>query len=341
MREDCAKYLVRALAAGVVVITAAPNVAPVMAQESIAPLTAATADCVVKLYGPKVGREHGYGTGVLVSSDGRILTTLSLLVNLHGVKAVLADGRHFEAELERADEVRQLALIKIDARNLPHLSPQSSADLQQGDTVIALGNWFKIADGREPVSVCKGILGLRTTIDAMRLAQETDIQGEVLVLDALTANPGAAGGPLLDAKGRFVGLVGKIIESATTNTRINYAIPGESIVAFLGGDNVSASTGTPPPAKAPTGKPFVGIRLSKLGYRQVAAYVERVSRNSPADKAGIRPDDLILAIDGQRIRDVSSYEEIVAKLMPGQSVPFTVKRGPEVLTLTLQVEAMK
>ena len=337
MRKPCARCMARALAVAIVVIAAAP----VIAQESIAPLTAATADCVVKLYGPKVGREHGYGSGVLVSADGRILTTLSLLVNLRGVKVVLADGRHFEAELERADEARQLALLKIDARNLPHLSPQSSADLQQGDTVIALGNWFKIADGREPVSVCKGILGLRTTIDAMRLAQESDIVGEVLVLDALTANPGAAGGPLLDARGRFVGLVGKIIESATTNTRINYAIPGESAVAFLGGEIAAASAAAPPPAKAPTGKPFVGIRLSKLGYRQVAAYVERVSRNSPADKAGIRPDDLILAVGGQRVRDVSSYEEIVAKLMPGQSVPFTVKRGPEVLTLTLQVEAMK
>lgn len=318
------------------------TVGSALAQDTIAPLTGRACDSVVKLYGPKVGRDHGYGTGVLVSSNGQILTSLSLLVSLQGVKVVLADGRHFEATLDRVDEARQLALLKIDAKNLPHLTPQPSAELQQGDTVIALGNWFKIADGREPVSACKGILGLRTPIDAMRLAQETEIHGDVLVLDALTANPGSAGGPLLDVQGRFIGLVGKVIESASTNTRINFAIPGEELIAFLGSESVRPTTAsTAPTGPANAARPYVGIRLSKLGYRQVSAYVERVSPNSPAAKAGVHPDDLILAIDGRRVRDVPSYEEIVSRLMPGQSVEFSIKRGSEVITLTLTVEALK
>lgn len=314
-----------------------------VAQQRISPEIHRAADCVVKLYGPRVGREHGYGSGVLVSADGRILTALSLLVNLQGVKVVLADGRHFDATLERSDELRQLALLRIDARALPFLSPQSSSELRQGDTVVALGNWFKIADGRESISACKGILSLRTMIDAMRLAQESELHGEVLVIDALTANPGAAGGPLLDAHERFIGLVGKVVESAATNTRINFAIPGEALVEFLQSDGASVVERPPQPAVAEgeTGRPYLGIKLSRLGYRQVSAYVQRVSPNSPAAKAGIQADDLILAIDGRRVGDVATFDEAVARLLPGQTVQVVVKRGPDVITLSLRVEAMK
>jgi serine protease Do len=165
----------------------------------------------------------------------------------------------------------------------------------------------------------------------------------VLVIDALTANPGAAGGPLLDARGRFIGLVGKVIESAATNTRINYAVPGEALIEFLQSDS-AAVVERPPPQTAATGKasrPYLGIKLSRLGYRQVSAYVQRVSPNSPAAKAGIQADDLILAIDGRRVGDVATFDEAVARLLPGQTVQVVVKRGPDVQTLSLRVEAME
>lgn len=308
--------------------------------DTVAPLIGHAADCVVKIYGTAAGREHGYGTGVLVSADGQIVTTLSLLVNLRGVKVVLADGRKFTASLERADERRQLALLRIErgGAEFPWLAPATSEHLSAGDTIIALGNWFKIADGNEPVSICKGILSLRTPLEARRLAQDFDYTGDVLIYDALTANPGAAGGPILDIDGRFVGLVGKVIESVSTNTRINYAIPGEEILAFLGGSE-SAAPQSPQSPPDPSRKPYIGVKLAKLGYRHVSAYVERVRPGSPAAEAGIRPDDLIIAIEGRRIANADEYETALARLIPGEAAQFTIKRGQDILNLVVNVTA--
>lgn len=310
--------------------------APTARPDTVAPIIGRAADCVVKLYGTAAGREHGYGTGVVVAADGQVVTTLSLLVNLRGVKVVLPDGRKFDGVLDRIDERRQLALIKIGATDLPYLPPASAAGLATGDTVVALGNWFKIAEGNEPVSVCKGVFSMRTPLEARRLAQDFEYTGDVLIYDALTANPGAAGGPLLDIEGRFVGLVGKVIESVSTNTRINYAIPGEEIIAFLGGE-IAKPPQEPLAPTDPSKKPYTGVKLAKLGYRHVAAYVERVRPSSPAAEAGIRADDLIMAIDGRRVTDANEYEAELARLLPGQVVPFTIKRGSEILNVNVNV----
>jgi len=296
---------------------------------------------VVKLYGPGAGREHGYGTGVLVSPDGRILTTLSLLVSTGHVQVVLADGRRFDGRLLRSDENRQLALLKIDAADLPYLTPHRTSDLRFGDAVVALGNWFKIAEGSEAVSMNRGILSLFAPIATRRLAQQFEYAGPVLIFDAITANPGAAGGPLLDIEGRFVGLIGKVVEAESTFTRINYALPAEELTAFLGDAAASRPAASRPAVAASKDgkKPCVGIKLAKLGYRHVSAFVDRVRPGSPAAKAGIQPDDLILAIDGRRISSADVYEETVRDLIPGQIVPFTLKRGAQLLTVNVTIGA--
>lgn len=311
------------------------------------------APAVVKLYGASVGRQQGYGTGVLISPDGLILTNLSVMLAGRSIRSVLHDGATYDAELVRRDESRKLALLRIKASNLPYLTPQSSEGMQTGDAVYALGNWFKIAEGDEHISLTRGVFSFKATIDARRLAQEYDYPGPVLVYDAITANPGAAGGPLLDADGRLVGLVGLIVEAAATNTRVNHAIPGEDLIAFL----AQGSTRTPPraepgsdpigessprrPMDAPSkGEPFIGITLSKIGYRQTWAFVERVRRGSPADRAGIRPDDLIIAVDGRRVADAADYGKLTATLTPGQRVPFTLKRGTEIITVEVVVSAL-
>lgn len=310
------------------------------------------APAVVKLYGASVGRQQGYGSGVLVSPDGLILTNLSVMLAGHSIRAVLHDGTVHEAKLVRQDDARKLALLRINASGLTHLTPHPGDALQTGDAVFALGNWFKIADGDESVSLTRGTFSFKAPIDARRLAQEYDYPGPVLVYDAITANPGAAGGPLLDATGRLVGLVGLIVESAATNTRVNHAIPGEDLIAFLEQspargaattDTAPArnSASTAPTARASTSEsePYIGLTLAKLGYRQTWAFVGRVRRDSPADRAGIRPDDLIIAVDGRRVADAADYQKQIASLIPGQSVPFTLKRGTEIVTVEVTITA--
>lgn len=318
-------------------VRAGPNVAP----NTVAGAVDRVAPAVVKLYGEGLGRVHGYGTGVLVSSDGQILTTYSLLVRSSAIRVVLSDGRTFyDAKLERADEYRQLALVRInDAPALPFLEPADTRQLAPGDAVIAMGNWYKTADGDEPMSLTRGILGLKTHLDARRLTQDFEYSGPILVYDAITSNPGAPGSPLLDIDGNFIGLVGKIVESVNTNTRLNYAIPSEEIAAFLGGESktVSATKNAPSNGTESKAKPYVGIKLSKLGYRQVPAYVERVRPGSPAAKAGVEADDLVWAVDNRRVGDVEDCRELLDGLEPGQVVQIVVKRGGQIVAMDMVV----
>jgi len=291
---------------------------------------------VVKLYGTGMGRAHGYGTGVIVSADGQILTTKSLLSSTANVRVVLADGREFEGKSVREDEYRELTLLKIDAKDLPFLTPSKTDHLQLGDAVAAIGNWFKVADGDEAPSVNRGILATRTTLNARRLVQPVDYAGPILVFDAITANPGAAGGPLLDIHGNFIGLVGKVVESADTNTRLNFALPGEELCDFLG--NKASPAATTQRGAAVGVESDIGIKLSRMGYRHVSAYVERVRPGSPAAKAGLRGEDLIVAVDGRRVADAEACEEAVRRLTPGEKAAIVVKRGQEFLTLDVVPE---
>ncbi len=312
--------------------------------------------CVVKLYGGAIGSAHGYGTGVIVSSAGQIVTIDSVMLDARNLRAVLHDGRTFHAEVIRRDADRELALLRIESHDLPLLEPETSASLEIADGVIAAGNCFKVAEGEEPVTVMYGVLAARTALDLRRRAQPLAYGGEVLVLDAITSNPGMAGGPVLDLTGRWVGIVAGIAEAESTGTRLNYALPIEEVRAFLGRGGTSeeaaargASGNAPaasasgadrgPAAAGPRGaRPDTGLRLFNLGYRDVAAFVDRVVPGSPAQRAGIRPDDLIIAVDGKRVATISDYERIAADWRNGQTVRLTLKRGDEVLTVEMIVE---
>lgn len=272
---------------------------------------------------------------MLVSADGQILTTKSLLSTADTIRVVLADGREFEGKSVREDEYRELTLIKIEGKDLPFVTPSKTDHVRVGDAVAAIGNWFKVADGDEAPSVNRGILAARTTLNARRLVQTVDYAGPILVYDAITANPGAAGGPLLDIDGNFIGLIGKVVESADTNTRLNFALPGEELCDFLGN---KASTATTALRIASDVEADIGIKLSRMGYRHVSAYVDRVRPGSPAAKAGIRGEDLIIAVGGRRIADAEACEEAVRRLVPGEKAPIVVKRGQEFLTLEVVPE---
>ncbi|MCG8404002.1 MAG: S1C family serine protease [Phycisphaerales bacterium] len=327
-----------ALAGLFIVLSASPvdssdhNVAPNTVQRAFD----GALSSVVKLYGGGgLGRLHGYGTGFLVSADGKIVTALSILVTRPTIRVVLSDGRKYDARLVRSDEYRQLAVLQIDGEGLPHLNLTKTDSVEPGDTVIAMGNWYKIAEGEEHVSVNRGILSLKTDLSARRLTQDFEYQGPVLIYDAITSNPGAPGGPLLDIHGNCIGIVGRVVEAVNTNTRINYALPSEEITAFLGGEPSPKATTAATTGKQ--GKPYVGIKISKFGFRHVSAYVQRVRPGSPAAEAGIKPDDLIVAIDNKRITNADAYRAAVDAMRPGQLVRFIIKRGQRVMTFEITI----
>lgn len=284
---------------------------------------------MVKVIGAGAGRVEGYGTGIVVSSDGQIITSQGVFLDGQQTRVILADGSTHEATVLRRDRELQLALLKIE-RATPEFFELSSQPVgEQGDWVVALNNAFKVADKQEPVSVMLGVIALRTTMEARLNERDVAYRGELILIDAITSNPGAAGGAVLTLDQRLVGVVGKIINSSETNTRLNYAVPVELVAAFVAGRGSE-----PDVAAQPAGKPGeLGIRIMELGGRKDPAYIDRVVRGGPADLAGLKPDDLIVSIGGEKIGTVRDYLQVVDRLEAGQEVIIVVKRGLELLRL--------
>mgnify|MGYP001027420115 FL=1 len=308
-------------------------------QEPLAPAIAAASERVVKLYGAALGREKAYGSGVLVSADGQIVTALSLILEGRALRAVLPDGRAFPAQVERRDEQRQLALLKIDAVNLPYFDLGDSAEPAVGDWLIAASNAFKVADGPEPVSISIGVLSGRTNLAARLRAQDFPYDGPVLLADMIISTPGSAGGAVVDRQGRLVGLIGRSVISKRTNTWLNYALPSQEVAAFLRGQKYQ-----PRAAQAGTGAhsaqtPLaLGIRLFDIGGRTRPAYVERVRPNSPAAWAGILPDDLVLSVNGETVGTCDELRQAFASAPAGVPLTLVVKRGETLHVCELVVD---
>jgi len=294
---------------------------------------------VVKLYGGQLGREKGYGSGVIVSSDGRIVTTLSVLLEGRSLRVVLADGRRCEARVIARDQGRQLALLQIDAFDLPYFELKGSAHVRSGDWVLAAANPFKVADGPEPVSVSVGVLSGRTTLTARRRAQDFPYDGPILLTDVIVATSGSAGGALVDTQGELIGLIGKPVISERTNTWLNYALPVEELAAFLAEcDKPSASSPVAVAAATPSAgmtPAELGLRLFDVGSREPPPYVERVRADSLAWHVGLRPNDLILALDSRPIATCEEFQDALRALPRDRSVTLIVKRGEEVKQLEL------
>ena len=240
-----------------------------------------------------------------------------------------------------------------DARDhpigLPFFDLARNAELRPGDWVLAAGNPFKVASGAEPVSLAHGVFSARTHLDARRRVRDFPYRGEVLVIDAVTSNPGAPGSALVNLDGEFVGMVGRVVTSNLTHTHFNYAIPRDVLHAYLGEATGAADVpstalqrgAADSPARTEPRPVDPGIRLARTGYKTVLPFVERVRQDSPAARAGVRQDDLILSINGRAVPDVDAYEARVASLRPDEPIELVVRRGRVILSIRIEPEAPK
>jgi len=248
---------------------------------------------------------------------------------------VLPDGSLHYADVIRRHDGLQVALLKIDTPTPDYFEVREDIEAAPGDWVVAVSNAFKVAEGAEPLSANLGIVSLRAELDTKKRAADFDVEGDVLLIDAITSNPGASGGALVDIEGNFVGLIGKVLEAEATNTRLNYAVPADLLAAFVEGRTVVADNGEE--TVAPKGDPELGIRVLALAGRRAPAYIDRVLPDSPASKAGLKKDDLVLAIDEQWVRNVREYQAAVRELKPGRKVVLSVKRDRKIVSVILTV----
>jgi serine protease Do len=281
---------------------------------------------------------EGFATGILISNDGQILTSQGVFLDGRQVKVVLANGSEHLATIMKRDRVSQLALLKIQARTPEFFELSPDPIGEKGDWVVALCNAFKVADKEEPVSATLGIISLRTTIEARLTERDVAYQGELVLIDAITSNPGAAGGAVVTADGKLVGIVGKIINSSETNTRLNYAVPSSVLANFVAGKVDPMVDTKPVEASQPAD---LGVVLFKLGGRNNPAYIDRIVRGSPAADAKLKTDDMIVSIGGKKIGSVRDYARVLETLRPDEEVLMIVKRGIEMIRIRIMPRVKK
>ena len=281
---------------------------------------------MVKVLGAGVANVEGYASGTIVSPDGLILSMQGVFLDGRQVQVTLPDGTLHPATVLRRDRQLQLSLLKIEAET-PAYFPLGEEDYgQQGDWVIAVSNAYKVADKDEQLSVMMGIISLRTSIDAKLNQRDTAYSGPMVLVDAITSNPGAAGGAVVDKEGHLVGLIGKIINSSETNTRLNYAVPRSRLFQFVQGDTATEI------AEQPMSREVLdlGIKIFQLSGRNAPPYVDKVIRDGLAAKAGIKPDDLIVSINGTKLATVRDFLDAKDQIYNDQPVVIVATRGPAV-----------
>jgi serine protease Do len=293
------------------------KVAPSVVKVSVAMKTSdnpmSNSDNPGQQHGPM---EHGLGSGVIVSPDGYILTNNHVVNNAGEIQVVLNDGRQFTAKVIGTDPQTDVALIKINADNLPPLTLADSDKVEIGDVVLAIGNPFGIGQ-----TVTKGI------VSAKDRTTSGDMDEDFIQTDA-AINPGNSGGALVDTDGRLVGINSAILTHSGGNQGIGFAVPSnlcrwvmDSLVkngrverGLLG---VMIQNLTPDLAKA--------FKLD----RTTGALVGDVSPGSPAEKAGLKSGDVITQFNGQPIRDASQLKVRVAESAPGSTAQLGVNRNGE------------
>lgn len=366
------------LVASVIALTLAPSV-KAQADQPFTALAEKANQKMVKVFGAGgFARLNNYGTGILISPDGHILTVASQLLDTSDLVVHLYDGQRLRAQVLVIEPELDAAIIKIrldgkkidepNGLNLDYFDLIAAAKrppAQVGDWILALTNTFEIALRDEPLSLQRGVVMAYTKLAGRRGVFEFPYTGDVYVLDAITNNPGAAGGALLDRKGNLLGIIGREIKNTLSDTWMNYAIPVSAKVDVKVKETVQDKDGKQSevektvtismpefvelgmqgkykPIKRetrPTGEGgYHGIIFVPNVLERTPAYVEDVVPNSPAAKAGIRPDDLISFVDGEPIISIKAFHEwIRANTRADSVIRVEVRRGESLQTIELRL----
>jgi serine protease Do len=315
-------------------------------QGTLAQVTEAVNRKMVKLFTPGGFRGlNSYGSGIVVSPDGFVLTVASPLLDTPELLIHLADGRRLPAKLIVSEPVLDAALLKIDkVEDLPFFDISQAAGApmaQPGDWVLAFSNQFQIASREEAMSVQHGVVAAFSKLHGRRGIFDAPYTGEVYVIDAVTNNPGAGGGALTTRKGQLLGVIGKELRNSQSDTWINYAVPIPMLTGFV--DKGMKGQYKPIVRSTPAGGPggYHGLILVPDVVERTPPYVEDSEPGSPADKAGLKPDDLIVYVDGQKIISIKELKELLDRSRPGTLLKLEVRRGDKLTSIDLKLEPPK
>ncbi len=278
--------------------------------------------------GETVPQPQGSGSGVILSKDGYIVTNRHVIKEADVIKvAVGEDAELYTAELIGEDEATDIAVLKIDAENLPPINISSSRHLKAGDFVLAIGSPFGL-----PNTVTHGIV---SAVGRTHLGITGSSGYEDFIQTDASINPGNSGGVLVDNRGRMVGINTAIFSKSGGNHGIGFAIPSDLVV------NVAEQL----IEFGEVQRGFLGVRLGDvttelaeaLKVDRDGAIVHEVVPGSPADEAGIESGDVISSVDGRKVSDAARLRLLVGGIRPGNKVSFKINRSGKELDIECEI----
>lgn len=275
---------------------------------------------------PREQKAQGLGAGTIVTPDGYILTANHVIDGADSVKVALPSGKEYDARIIGTDEQTDVAILKIDAKDLPAAIIADSDKLEVGDTVLAIGNPFAVGQ-----TVTMGIVSAVGRGGFGVTGYENFIQTDAAI------NQGNSGGALVDAEGRLIGINTWIISGSGGNQGIGFAVPinmARYVMEHLAKDGHVT-------------RGYLGLKLLEEVTSELAtqfhlpdnagALVTRVETNSPAAKAGFKEEDFITEFNGKKVADMRQFRLMVSETMPGTKITARIIRDGKERTLNATV----
>jgi serine protease Do len=273
--------------------------------------------------------EHGIGSGIIISPDGYIVTNNHVVDGAVQIKVTLHDRRVMNAKLIGVDKLTDLAVIKVDAKDLPSIAWGDSTKLKPGQTVLAFGSPF----GYFQFSVTRGIVSAVDRPNPYR--DDPRKPGGYIQTDA-AINPGNSGGALVNARGELVGINTFIISNSGSFAGAGFAIPSQIVRATT---EQLIKTGS-------VHHGYLGITMNDVTPENASffnlkeatgAIVAQVTPDSPASQAGLKSGDVIDELNGQKVLNGGALQVVVSEDTPGTQITLGILRNGSPQTLTLKV----
>ncbi|HCY61827.1 MAG TPA: 2-alkenal reductase [Oxalobacteraceae bacterium] len=262
-------------------------------------------------------KQFSLGSGVIVSPQGYILTNNHVVEAADEIEVALADGRKAAGKVVGTDAETDLAVIKINLEKVPSITLGRADQLKVGDVVLAIGNPFGVGQ-----TVTMGIVSALGRSHLGINTFENFIQTDAAI------NPGNSGGALIDTNGNLLGINTAIYSRSGGSLGIGFAIPVSTVKTVMDsiistGQVVRGWIGVEPQDITPELAESFGLS------QKTGAIIAGVLRDGPADRAGIRPGDILIAVDGKTIGDTTEMLNLIAQLQPGKKARMTILRKNE------------
>ena len=270
-------------------------------------------------------RAFGLGSGVIISPRGYILTNHHVVEAADEIEVALVDGKKLAAKVVGNDPETDLAILKVDAQELPAITLAQAENLRVGDVVLAIGNPLGVGQ-----TVTMGIVSALHRTGLSINTFENFIQTDAAI------NQGNSGGALIDSSGNLVGINTAILSQTGGSIGIGFAIPVSTAKQVM---EQLIETGA-------VTRGWVGVELQELTAELADSFklgtsdgvlVAGVQRGSPADRAGIKPGDIVIGVDGKPVRDPETLRNLIVAFAPGKQAAFKLRRGKGDVDLQVKV----